>query len=395
MKKIAPFAFIEAIIRFASQPEKIKDYFKDKRLTSLEKDILKALCFLRDNKPLETLNILKDKNEVGYDEVLSYRHYLMGLASSNITHYNEAIEHLHKAIKLLPENRYEDLNFSYHHNLIIIYFNFACYDLIPEELEKIKKNLHLKPIQKISLKLLEFRWAHVSLDFSLAEDKYLILKKEMSLLSEAQKAIFLIESFKFFVKIDRPKEVLNILSEMLKYRKYVHTANYNFMKYLSSFVYHDKPIYLKNKNELQIFPVLHHQLHCIHSLEAGMIEEATFHWNHLKQLSPNQYHDDFIYKGEINIFSKALEKIVKPMNNSITPPSHLLKTDKVLWILNESKGAIHQDELYQSIWGKYPDSKDDFVKLTQLIYKTKKIHSIKIKARKGCYFIDKEKAKAI
>jgi tetratricopeptide (TPR) repeat protein len=396
MKLVTPKAFLEAISKFAMNPKKVKDYFNDKRITNNEKKLLKALFLLRDNLPERVISLLDDSNDEGLVEVNAFKYYLLGLSYCSISSFEKGIYHLHKALNLLSQNDHPVLYFSFLHNLVICYLNMNNSEEAQKHLEKAKDlNIFnsLNILQKNSLNLLEFRLNNLKNNLHKAESIYNDIYKNIKSLSDAQKGILYVESFKMFVCLENKEMIYKMLKEMLKIRKYIHTANYNFMKILSDFVFYNKPIYIKDRMIFVKIPLLMNQLECIQNLESQDIEKATLYWEKLKQFDSRIYHDNFNYQGPKSIFSLALNKVSFDLDRTIKPPEDLSKAEKLIWILEKSQAPVSKAEIYKLIWGKNLNNKEDLQKLGQLVFYIKSHFSVEIQSRKGCYVLSMKQVK--
>lgn len=386
-------AFDQILKELNERPAKLEKWLEDHRLTGLEKKILIGHSWIRNNlnqKVLDEIPLLAP-SELSFIE--AHRALLIGIASNNLSHFDQARAQLQNATKI-----FADLDLHYYHflarfNLFIIASNQGQIGEMEEHL-KVMRALPLEgDLQKYRLTRSEFIFADETEENELAWNWLLEVDRIKANLPESDRISHLVSEFMFLVRQSELMKAKAVLEQMKVHRKFQLSENYNYMKKLLDHLTEDTPIYAY-ATDFQEVPLLYHQLQFIQSLQAAEIEVAKGHWESLKAISPAHYGEAFEYLGSQCLFSLALKKHFAhegPSTPSLEAPE--TKLEQLISVLETNPAGLKKAHLYELLWGETPETKDDLKRLARLVYKARQKHQIEIKTRKGCYYLELQKKK--
>ena len=379
--------FVQAVECLDSDFEKSMSFLTDNRLTQLEKSILRCAQLIRNNKhqeAIEQLESLKSEDRL----VESLRLYFIGTAYDHLVDSGKAASYLIKAIALAEHFPIKNCHFKMVKNLFYAHLNAKNVTGMKTALERMQK-LRQNSRHELAVELATFSYLCVAEELDGIETLMTSLEMRKDLMSESQIICFYIDSFDVRIKNENFPEAHATLEQMKKHRKYLLSANFKFMQALLMHLTEDKPIYLYDK-DFQDSKILFYQLKVIMGLESQEVEVARNYWSLLKEISPRIYGEDFNYQGDKCLFSLCLKKHLAkkaPVKPNLTAPqgNHL---EKLMHILENSQAPLKKEELFKAIWGEEAHTKEDMVRLSNLISRAKKrTKNLEILSRKGCYIL--------
>lgn len=382
--------FHKTLYEIFLNPKKAKKCFADKRLTKTEKNIIEAFLMIRDNQNLQAIQLLEGTVPSELMFVESQRLYVLGIAANNISQYQQAEKQIFASIEILKK-----LDQHYFH--FVCYFAlFWIYDNLNEtqRMEKMLNEMQKIPVENDyqARRLLRCQFTYYQ---KVQDDKSALmtmkkLEAARDQFSESDCISYLIDKFVFMVQSEDLKSAYAVLEEMKNYRKYQLSENFQFMKKLLDHLTKNDPIYAYDKDFKEV-PFLFHQIKVIQSLEENNFMLANQHWAALHEISPKSFKENFTYIGGKCLFSLCLEKHKQKLNSPVELPidQNLPKLDILIKLLSSSPIPLSAGFLFESIWGRLPEDKEDLMKISRLISRAKTENNIKIEARKGTYQIKK------
>lgn len=392
--------FIEALGCVNLNPQRLKIYLKDKRLTRSEKTILQCWLWLRDNKFDEVKSSLENLDTKNNTIIQSQRDFLLGTTYNNQGESHRAICLLQNAIHLLNEFSLRHQQFVARINLFTAFYNFKDLKGMQSTLNELKKFQPSNESEQINLLSCWYSYYSFQKQFEKAEaslEELSILKKFMS---DHQKVNFYLDQFDYFLNVEEYQKAESVLDDLKICRKYYTKANYKFMKSLLDHLLYHKPIYAYDR-EFHQGTQLYYQLKVIKAFEENCLEDASKNWKKLMLLNPSIYGSDFSYNGNKCLFSLCLKQyqeknifkndlLSSSSAHSIVLPE--IKEEALIILLKESVNPLKRDELYEKLWGKPVHEKKDLKRLTQMVSMLRKTKKLKISVRKGCYVLEKAAA---
>lgn len=386
-------AFYQALIDINIDPSKTKKCLDDKRPTYAEKRILESYLLIRNNQNKEALEMMRSLAPTGLPFVEAQKDLLIGLSLNNQSIFIDAEASISKAIPVFT-------NLKSDYFLFMCYFNLALIHLNTSQLDKMKSSVesmsHLSletKLQKIRLLRCQFAYYSESGYGTEARDylsKIETLKPEMP---ESDIISQLLCEFRFFIAEENFSKCEAILDEMKNFRKFHLSENYNFMKKLLSHVSQNTPLYAYS-SDFESVPLLKHQISVIKSLEELNQSEAKDHWIKLQKLAPDMFQDNFVFNGRKCLFSLCLNKhLNRSKSLNIKKKEERPQLDALIELLEKAEGPLQKGFIYEFLWNTTPESKDDFKKLTRLIYRARIERGIEVLSRKGTYYIENKKKK--
>ncbi len=384
--------FYQALIDLTLYPHKAKLYLNDKRLTILEKKILEGHILIRNNQNQDVIKLLGDIAPSELPFVEGHRHFILGQVHNNLSHYHQAEDYFFKALpSFISANAYYFI-FSSYYELFIVNSNLGRIDKMKEYLGLMEKVPELTELHKNRILKSRFDYYSESNQFDRAEEVLNLINQKKSEFVDSDVISHLVCEFMFHIKKEDLKSCQTTLQEMKSYRKFHLTENYNFMKKLLDHLIHDAPIYAYD-SDFQKIPMLFLQLKVIQSFESGDRKLAQKYWDDLAKIFPETYLHEFNYCGPKNLFSLCLKKYVSKIEPRKIQPGEGSKLEILVKILKDSKNPLTKGLIYEMIWGESPVEKDDYNKLTRMIYKARIEYGLDIQSRKGTYFIQGSKEK--
>jgi len=385
MKSIHAKTFIEALQSYQTGPKKMAKYFKDRRLTMAEKKILECWMLLGDNQFIKILANLESLS-AQYDPLVEAQKYLiLGITLNNKSECKQAIPLIKKSYEVIRDYPIQRHHFIAINNLFIACLNFKDEAGMKFCLDEMKEMILDTDRQKVCYYFAEFNYHAFKGDLKKAW-QFLVkaghYKKEIT---DVLAIGFHVNQYVYFVKTGEFEKCFDVLEQMKKQRKFYHSENYNYMKMMLEHLVKNEPLYVY-ATDFQDHPTLYYQLRVIKFLEEDDQEGALKSWKELHRIAPHIYQDDFNYHGDVSIFSLCLNKHQKQTTTKI----HLEnlpagKEERLQYILQQSSAPIKKETLYEYIWGKPMESKDDVMKLKKLVSRLRESSKADIQYRKGCY----------
>ena len=365
--------------------KKTRKYFDDKRLTSGEKKILECWYLIKDHKYKEAITIMSKLTPQVDDMVEGQKHLLWGIALNNSSHYQESIEHIKMALKLISQYEYQFHIFRCHYTLFISYLNLKDANKMLFEIKRMQDFTLATDYEKICLLQCALNFHSFQGHIEDAQRTMLELNLFWDKMNEAQKAEHLVTQFVFYIRQDNLKQCHVIHQKMKSIRNFTNGVNYEFIQLLLNHLTHDKPIYIRH-GVFDAHPTLNHQIKCLASMEANDMAQAKKHWSELAKISPDVYKAEFNYQGDKCLFSLCLKKhkTVAQPTIEIEKPNN--KLDHLIAIFKKPATKISKEQLFKLIWGYEYSSESDMSKLRKLISRAKSERSLNLKSVKGCYF---------
>lgn len=386
--------FIHALKTLSLDSIKAKTYLQDKRLTQNEKIILESFFYFRDNDLLAVTEGLSRITECSDPVVESQKQLLLGLTAINMSFFKKAVVHIEKSLELLKGQGLPYFEYIGLYNLFIIAFNQKNKGQMKSLLNKLKRLPLERPADQIMILRSFLNYYTFNNEFKKAHEMIEEIDLMEDELCESDAIGYQIDKINLSVKEENFEESLQILNQMKKYRKFHLTENFKFIKLLLDNLMKGAPLYFSDEQFNRV-PLLYYQMKTIRALEEGQKSEAQIFWNKLAEINPEIYGEHFHFKGEKSLFSLALLKHLK----NITAPEVAIDGDctqheKLLLILERAKAPVSRDFLYQATYGKKAETKDDYQRLSKVIYRLKvKLH-LDISLKKGCYFLSKNRQAA-
>jgi tetratricopeptide (TPR) repeat protein len=393
MNKIKAKTFIQALKLVSSNPLSVKKYLSDNRLTQNEKKILKAYLHFRNANYDEVFNLI-DKIDDLDQEIYAQKNLLMGLTLANLGRFEQAVIFYSKA-----EAAFRLLDLPYYLMIVLINLfttHLNCYD--KAGIRNVGKELIKFDLKKMERPERILRCLYHYYRFEGENDIASKIRKELfsiyPKMSEADQITYQLDSFHLAIRENQLAEARTVMEKIKRFKKYYSTENFRFMHKVMGYLENDMPIYFHHQ-DFEAVPFLFNQINCLHFLEQGKTDQAHFFWNQLEKQFPKIYHGDFSYVGDICLFSMALEKAKKQIvrNKPKIDTKGLTKKQLILKVLCESLVPVNQEDLFQAVWGRPVQDKNDLILLSRAIYRIKTEQKIDIQSRRKCYFIKPQKKK--
>lgn len=387
-------AFNLALQEINLQPEKVKKWLNDKRMTLLEKKIIEGHLLIRNNSNTEVVQAFSNVTDSHIEFVNAHKHLLLGIASNNLSHFENAKRHLEKAAALFLTLDPGHYLFSSHFYLFMLYSNLNDLPRMKQALDGMNSVKEKSRILKIRLMRCQFIYADESNDVNGAREwikSISVIQEEMT---EADLIAHLVSEFMFYAKLKEYDQAREILNQMKSHRKYHLTENFNFSRKLLDHLTLNAPIYAYDKDFKDV-PILLHQLKVIQAMEANDPQEAKKYWGLLQKNYPQIYLDNFEYSGQKCLFSHCLEKhkAIKNPTRSIVDTQEGSKPETFLALLRASEAPLSSGYVYEVLWGAPPEQKEDLKRLTRLVSRVRAKYGVEIQSRKGNYFLEEKSEK--
>ena len=316
------------------------------------------------------------------------RNLLLGVAFNNLSRYEEAEEHLRLGARILDEFQFHHFRFNAWFNLFLVYLNSGKLPEMKSSLQILSTIPELTQTSELRLLRCQFLYHSETHDAEKALEYLHLLKARRSEMVESDAISHLVSEFIFFIKIEDFSHCKSTLEEMKNHRKFQLTENYNFMKVLLHHLLEDAPIYVYD-HDFKGTPILFHQIKLIQSLHSGSIPDAEHHWLALQKISERHYGEPFVYEGPKSLFSLCLEKNLKHFQD--VPVIETLKSsskrDLLIQILRQLKAPISKEALFERIWGRPVQDKEDLKRLSRLVSKVRKEAHLNVQTRKEAYYV--------
>lgn len=373
-------------------PERSKKWMSDRRLSTSEKKILQGHLYVRDNKYDLAIQEVESIRSMELEFITNQKHLLLGICYNNIGSYNRSYQFLKLAAKGFQSESQNYHLFTTLFNLINNLGNLCKIDEMSSVINKMTSLRVSGKLPEIRLLRAQFIFACDSNNREMAESLLPEIHKLKSDMPESELGPQLICEFLYHIKQSRLDLAENVLNQMRRYRKFMVSENFHFIKKLLAALKEDRTIYVYERDFPSPESVLFRQIKVIESLQAQNNQEANKHWLYLQNTYGKElYQDEFMWMGEKCLFSLCLDKYKsktesrKEVNRvdfiSGDRPKYLIAYD----YLKESNKAVRSEELYELLYDEVPTDKEDFKKLVLILSKIRKELGVKIISRKGTY----------
>lgn len=379
-------------------PERSKKWLADRRLSEIEKTVLRSHLLVRDNKSAEAFRAIESLSQSDIPFVNDQKNLLLGVCLNNMGKYNEAERYL-----TLARSGFEKSHQYYHlfttlYNLTMLYRNLGK----TSEMAAVVQRMTYLRIDGILPQIRSLRCqCLLALDQGHHDKVKLFiheLKELKSKMSESELGPQLITEFMFYIKNDDLQNADTILNEMKNYRKFTLSENFIFMKGLLSYLKNDSTLYVYQDKFPDPSSDLYYQMKVIEAFQLGDKKEAEKFWTKLqKEYSESLYKNAFEWGGEKCLFSVCLEKNLRKLSTK-SPLKGIKgegpKHQKVFEILSASPIPVKAAEIYEILYDRTVADKDDLKKLVRLIVSVRDFYQVEIVSKKGTYqLIQKENLK--
>ncbi len=380
--------FYRILIELNQTTHKSKQYLSDKRLTLTEKKIIEGHLLIRNNQNLKVIELFQSLSASPLPFVEGQRNLLLGVAYNNLSLYEEAEEHLRLAARILDDFQFHHFRFNAWFNLFLVYLNSGKHKEMKSSLQILCTIPELSPTSEIRLVRCQFLYHSETHDSEKALEYLHLLKARKSEMVESDVISHLVSEFIFFIKMEDFSHCKTTLEEMKNHRKFQLTENYNFMKVLLHHLMDDAPIYVYD-HEFKGTPLLFHQIKLIRALHSGAHTVAKQEWMELQKISDRQYGEAFIYEGPKSLFSLCLDKNLKNFQDTpvIASLESSSKQEHLIQILRQLKAPISKEALFEKIWGRPVQDKEDIKRLSRLVSKVRNEENINVQTRKDAYVV--------
>jgi hypothetical protein len=384
MKAHSSKAFIHYLERMGRDKNVFENAKNDARLSQVEQKIIRAWNLLRTS---ECKKILEMTESMPQDLLIRSQMLLVrGIALHNSGAMKDSISIFEESLELMKSLDLRRMKFIAYFNL----FN-ACQNLKwDHRLSEVFQKWLLVPVidlnEEIALKRCQLRMFFSLNDLTQAEEVVSWLEGHIEEMSELNRLNFHIDLFDLYVKKRDFQSCSHLLNKLKKFRSYHYGAHYKYLKSLVDYHLNDKPFYIYER-DFEGNIVLFYKLSVLKFLEEKNISQATYFWDQLHDINPDLYKKGFECKGEDNLFSLALEKLLTKSASphlDVKNKGDMTKGQLVLEILLHHS-PVAKEKLYELVWGKEAGAKSDLAKLQLIIFRLNLKGDVQIKYRKGCY----------
>ena len=385
-------AFLTALRLLDSNSLKAKSFLSDKRMTHQEKIILSSFIALRDYENHDIIQVLSPL--ICQDPfVESQRLYCLGAAHNNLTHFAEAEKYLLESIEMNVFEGGENNRVASFQSLFTVYLNTHNFQKMEETIARLKKKKPVTEKIAVVIQYCEFSLAVQKQEISLAKSLIPKMEKTYPVFNEHQSISYLYDLFDLHLFENNYTACSEALERIKRLKKYKTSAHVKYMQTMVGFIQNNSPIYLYEK-DFHKYPLLLNQMLCLQALERGDSEKALDAWFELRKILPEHIGEPFEYSGPPTLFSKALDKFkmeVKPVV-SVAVQEKMTKEEKLISVLAQSSLPLSKEVIYQELWSKEVDSKDDLKKLVKVVQRAREKYSVDIQSVKGSYVIRGKKS---
>lgn len=389
MKTVTSKTFEVYIKELIYHPERAKKWLADKRLTTIEKSILRGHLLVRDNKNIQALKEIESTPNSDIELINDHKNLLMGICHNNIGNFSAGEKFLKLARIGFEEKEHNYHLFTTLYNLTLLYSNLEDYQAMGPIVHRMEELRVDGKLPKIRLLRCQSTYAICVNDIEKSWHYIKEIKSLRSEMPESELGPQLINEFIFYIKIEDLDKAESVITEMKNYRKFTLSENYNFMKVLLAYLRNDTTIYAYDDMFASPTSTLLYMIRVIEKLQVNDKDGALVFWEKLKiQHSESLYGDNFQWKGEKCLFSLCIEKNLK----KISMPSLLqfvnkgdLKHKIIFDILSKSGVPVKAAELYEIIYNEPIVDKDDLKKLARMMVYVREEYKVEITAKKGTY----------
>jgi len=393
MKVVVEKTFLLALMTIHKDAPRTKTFLEDKRLTQMEREILRCWLLLRDNQCLEIFSILEKMSDSQSSLVLSQKYLIWGIALNNHGHFETSVAKIERALEELDNFKLPDHLFIACYNLFISNYNLHSKNGMSKSLMLLERLPVESPGQKISLWQCQLLFALAQGDQTLALQSIEKLEIARSEMSEPVVISYLVSKFRFEISCEEFSQAKATLIDMKKHRKFALTGNYQFMKSLLDYMMEDAALYVYKKNFDNCL-YLYWQLKVIESFQRNDAQEAQTHWQELQKIHPQLYLANFEYQGEKSLFSLALKRVRQVgeiKDPLVITKSFNSKEEHLLSLLKAAKTPLAGAFIFKTIWNVDQVDFADYDKLKKLVSRVRAKHGIEIQFKKGCYSLVESK----
>jgi hypothetical protein len=390
--KIKTKAFLDLMLIHSKTPRRAKRIMeKDKRLTRDEKRIVNCFMMMRSNQNREGLIIAEDIPSQSDLFVEAMRLFVIAGFLNNLNQHQKSLVYFQQCYVLLPKNIVRRFEFVTLLNIFNLYINLRNFKNAFEIIGEMEKIPSLEREDLIALDRCQFNYFTLTENSPKASEYFDIVFKNINDYPEHTRAVVLLDIWDYGITFQKYELCRDILKRMKKQRNYILSSYYNYMKILFYHLIENKPIYLV-QSDYRDYPELKNQLNLIRALELNQINEAIGIWNKLHEKKPEVFAKKFKCLGQKTIFSLCLEKYRSKLLH-IREQVELDKNDSIMLRIEKSLTGyqeISKNDLFQMIYGRNIESKNDLNRLARDIYKFKKKKNLEINSKKGVYTLLKK-----
>lgn len=391
MLKTKSKAFILAIENFQESFEYTKKALLDKRITYNEKNILRALLFLREGDYKLALDQIKSLHFDNDELIKAISFLVLGMILNNQSNFPLALTKYKMALKTIPHYDYPKTTFTLYYNFFIT--NYNCHNLRGMNLcLSFFKKFHFTNNRQIACyQFCLFSKNLKTENISEAEENIVQLEKLKSSMNPALLLAYLIHLFTFYIKIDQNLKAKNILHELKKIKRFKISGNFKYMTTLLNFLIDHSPIYVYENDYLDS-KILYNQAMVLKFLQEKNFSKALKFWEELNRNDPAIFGNNFTYDGDKNLFSICLNRLKADFSKNLsTQQKPNEKIDLAFSILENNPQGINKHHFYEMIYNKPLENKNESLLLSKLIYKMKKKFGCRVRSFKNSYHIDLKK----
>ena len=383
-------AFTEVLNYLSENPKKCKKYLADKRPSQQEKKIIQAGLFLRDNQFKKVVEILTSFT-CNDPYIESQRLLMIGIAHNNRADYINGISLLEESYRIGMGVRPHQRDFITLYSLFISYVNTQNLEKLKEVLSELNQIGSRGTIESIGLSLCNIQFHLLDGDLELALEKSDNLKDSVKKMNEHQAIFFFMARMNLFLQLGNIKDARECFVALKPLRKYRTSSNFNFMKLLFQYLEDGKALYVKEK-DFKDSPELLQQIIIIKAITEDKVEIANQNWILLQKNNSKIYGKPFNFLGKENLFSTALKKALKgfKINKNLVEFNDFNHEEKLLNLLRNNSGPLSKELIFEFVFKSKIKDKNDFMKLSRLVYKVKASYQVEIKTAKGCYILIKK-----
>lgn len=383
-----PETFTRSLVRLGESPGSARTVLKNPALSIPERKILEAHLLIRANRNLDAILFLKAISPGLHPFVEAERLLMLGVALLNLSRFKESGAALKMAAKRLDRLDAGSFRFTAWFNLFLCFFNSGNRPGMARAIRVLTGIAGLSEWSRVRLLRVRFLHAVETGDRKGALGLLPLIRAGISKLPESDRISQEVSEFRFHILCGEFEAARKTLLGMKRHRKFHLKQNFNFMKILLDHLTEGKPVYAYFK-DFKEAPLLFAQLRVIQSLESGDRESALRAWSELSLLVPEIHGAPFETFGPETLFSLCVRKNLK------RPLAEEVETDglvdnlqqKLVRILRFSEAPVQKSELFERIWGRPLQDKEDLRRLSRLVSKARKAFSILIQSRRGAYFI--------
>ncbi len=391
MQSINENLFTKLIDELLDEPSSARKYLNSTDLTQIEKKILSGWFFLRDNKFDQVIASLSEIKSSYNDLISAHRMLLLGIAHNNRSSFTTAQKCIEQAISYFEASGGERHLFLAYYNYFIVGFNLKDKAVLEQSLDRIssfKPRLKKELIYKFDC---FFNYHLFHFNQKKAQSYLVKLIKLEPFMTESVKASFLISKFQYYFKVKSYKSCYQTLAQIKKVKKYAFSVNYYFMKTLLDYILQDTSLYLFEER-FKPYPELWGQVRVLRALDEVNLVQAETAWKQLQNLNPHLYQENFSYQSDGDLFSQALLRHQHLLKNGFKEviTNDGTKETAIIQLLQINQNPLPKEVIFKLVWQKELMFKQDELKLQKIISRLRSKYQLKIKSRKGCYFLDKK-----